>query len=204
MSSNAEIHFSNKQDLLDWFQVNIPGSFEEYQKVKQLVSESGFSGSGRLLRKEEGDPVENFLSFLTELNLANLLLDKKVDGLSYEPKPGQDIDFSFSDVDLSAKNLGTKEYERKEHLEIERLKDGGGGKNSLAIKDFSDAALEVEENAMGTFTYTRTEIGHSGFLGSDIAQLSTPAVRVFSALDAFFPYLPIPFLNLIREPVEFD
>jgi hypothetical protein len=172
ISPNAEIHFATKTKLLDWFRKNIPGSDTEYIAKKKMLRESGFSGAFRLLGKEAGEPIENFLSFLTELNLANLLLSKGVTDLSYEPKPGQDIDFSFADIDLSAKNLGTKNYERKENLEIEKLKSAGGGKQSLTHKNFSDIFLEVEKNSMGTFTYSRLETGHSGFLDSDMAQLS--------------------------------
>jgi len=172
MSPNAEIHFTTKTELLKWFEENIPESYAEYSAVKDSVRKPGFSGASRLVGKESGEPVENFLSFLTELNLAHLFLAKGVTDLSYEPKPGQDIDFSFADIDLSAKNLGTKNYERKEHDEMMRLIGDGGGKQSLTHKNFSDTHIEVERNSMGTFTYTRTETGHSGFLDSDMAQLS--------------------------------
>jgi hypothetical protein len=172
MSANAEIHFSTKTELFEWFKKEIPESFLEYVRVHEYIKTSGFSGAARLSGREVGEPIENFLSFLTELNLAHLLLAKGVTDLCYEPKPGEDIDFSFADIDLSVKNLGTKNYEREEYLETERLKELGGGKQALTNKDFSDIFIEVERNSMGTFTFSRTETGNAGFLGSDHAQLS--------------------------------
>jgi hypothetical protein len=170
--SNPDIYFHTKTDLLNWFKINIANSYSEYLSIQEKIKKANFNGVSRLLKKEVGESVENFLSFLAELNLANLLLDKNIEDLAYEPSPGLDIDFSFGDIDLSAKNLGTKNYERIEYSELERLKEAGGGKNTISHKGFSDTAMEVEKNSMGTFTYSRIETGHSGFLDSEITQMS--------------------------------
>jgi hypothetical protein len=173
MSGNAELNFKTKTENLDWFKNNLPDAYSDYLTVKDTVKKSNFTGVSRLIGKEKGEPVENFLSFVSELNLANLLLSKKVGNLGYEIKPGFDIDFSFDDIDLSVKNIGTKNYERVEDALIEELKESGGGSHDLTHKNFSNIKIEVEKNGMGTFTYSRTETGHSGFLDSDMAQMSS-------------------------------
>lgn len=65
------------------------------------------------------------MACLTELNVANTLLNYGVKGLTYE-MPGSDIDFAFEDILISVKSLNTKNYERLEKTEIERLVGIGG------------------------------------------------------------------------------
>jgi hypothetical protein len=173
--SDPGLHFKKKKEVLEWFEKNIPESYTEYLAVKEQVKNSRFSGSTRLLNKETRDEtLENFLSFLTELNLANLFLRKGVTDLSYEPNGYPGVDFSFRKVLLSVKSIQTKNYQRTEQDFIEKLKQEGGGKGTLQHKSFSDTHIEVEKNEMGTFTYTRLETGHSGQLDSDVAQMSVP------------------------------
>jgi hypothetical protein len=172
---DPEFYFKNKKEQLDWFEKEIPESYLEYLETKKIIKESNFSGSSNLLKREASDEtIENFLTGLTEINLANLLIRKKVKDLTYEPKGISGVDFSFDKILLSAKSLNAKNYEIVEHDEIEKMKEADGGKNVLQHKGFSDTLIEVEKNSMGTHTYSRIETGHSGFLDSDIAQMSPP------------------------------
>lgn len=172
---NPELYFKNKKELLSWFEKEIPESYLEYIAAQKTIREANFLGSASLLKREVSDnTIDNFLTVLTELNIANLLIRKKVRNLVYEPKGISGIDFSFDNILLSVKSLNAKNYEFKEYNEIEKIKSVGGGKNNLNHKGFSDTLIEVEKNSMGTYTYTRLETGHSGFLDSDIAQMSPP------------------------------
>ena len=174
--SNPELHFKTKTELLEWFKKNLSESLAEYFAVQETVRESGFSGSAKLLARAADEKVDGFTSFLTELNLARLLMTKEVKNICYEPKQIPGIDFSYDNTLLSIKNLQLKDYERTEHDEIERLISAGGGKNTLSHKKpaLSETFIEVEKNEMGTYTRTRTETGSSGFLESDIYQMSPP------------------------------
>ena len=173
-NGNAEFHFKNKTDLLGWFQKEIPEYHSEYVTAKESIKKSGFSGCIKLLGREKGEEVAGFQSFLTELNFANHLLIRGVKDLKYEPRNG--IDFSFEKNLVSIKNLQAKNYEKTEEEEIKKMIAAGGGMKVIPHKDFSEIELEVEKNWMGTYTQSRIETGYSGFLGSDIAQMS-PALE---------------------------
>ncbi len=172
--SNPELSFKNKSDCLRWFQTEVPDAHNEYVKCLDLVKQTGFPGGGSLCRKAADESIENFLTFLTELNLANLLLAKGKSDLMYEPNAIRGVDFSFDDIFMSVKSLTTKRYEKIEHEGIEAMRSAGGGKYTFHHKKFSDTHIEVEKTELGTHTFTREEIGHSGFLDSDIAQMSRP------------------------------
>src|ERR1700722_17537923 len=91
-------HFKNKEELLTWFQENIPEAHTEYLETKQKLKDSNFSGNLRLLKRESSDnTLENFLTTLTEFNIANLLLNKEKTDIKYEPDEKQfpGVDFSF-------------------------------------------------------------------------------------------------------------
>jgi len=171
--SNAELNFSDKNSLLKWFEINIADSFSEYLLIKEKVKKSDFPGAKRLIKKENGNNLTNFLSFLSELNLANNFLIKGVDKLEYEPCPGLDIDFSFDNIDVSVKNISTKKFEREELAEITRLKENGGGKSIIGNKGLSETEIIVRNDGTSIDDYTRIETGQSGFLGSDITLLQT-------------------------------
>ena len=180
-NGNAEFHFENKTDLLKYFQTEIPEAYSEYVAVKETIKKSGFSGSIKLLRRENDEKVAGFQAFLTELNFANLLLVNGVRDVKNEPCDG--VDFSFENNIVSIKNLQVKDYEKVEDEEIKKMIEAGGGKKILSHKDFSEVELEVEKNEMGTYTQSRTETGHSGVLGSDISQMS-PALRYIGEYEA--------------------
>lgn len=172
--SDPQLSFKTKTELLDWFKAQAPEWVSEYPSTLEKIKQSGFPGVIKLLKKEPDETLYNFLTFLTELNVANLLLDKEKRDLCYEPKGIGGVDFSFDHLLVSVKSLNTKNYEKVEQEEIERLKNAGGGQNVLTHKNFSSILLEVEKNETGTYMYSRTETGHSGFLDSDLAQMSPP------------------------------
>ncbi|MGC9968438.1 MAG: hypothetical protein ABSC29_01745 [Minisyncoccia bacterium] len=172
--SNPELYFKNKTECLEWFHINAPDAYEGYLATLEKIKQSNFPGKGRLSHKATDESIKNFLTFQTELNLANLLLTRGKTDLAYEPAGMQGVDFSFDDIFISVKSLTTKRYEKVEHEGIEAMRSAGGGKNTFQHKKFSDTHIEVEKNEMGTYTQTRTEIGHGGFLDSDIAQMSRP------------------------------
>jgi hypothetical protein len=173
MFTNPEINATTKTEILKLFMEHMPESYVEYLRVKDLMATASFTNAPKLAAKESGEDLPNFLSFITELNLAYLLTNKSVTDLGYEVDPGLDIDFSFDDIDLSAKNIGMKNYERTEYLEIERLKSEGGGTSVFSHKNFSEIFIEVQKNDTGSYSYTRTESGNSGSLDSDTGQMST-------------------------------
>jgi hypothetical protein len=172
--SNPELYFKNKTECLEWFRANAPDAYEEYLATLGKIKQSNFPGKSSLSRKATDETIENFLTFQTELNLANFLLIKGKADLVYEPTDVRGVDFSFESIFMSVKSLTTKRYEKVEHEGIAAMRSAGGGKNTFQHKKFSDTHIEVEKNKMGTYTQTRTEIGHSGFLDSDIAQMSRP------------------------------
>ncbi len=172
--SNPELYFKNKNECLEWFHTQAPEAYDEYVATLERIKQSNFPGNGTLSHKAMDESIENFLTFQTELNLANLLLMRGKTDLAYEPAGTRGIDFSFDDIFMSVKSLTTKRYEKVEHEGIAAMISAGGGKNTFQHKKFSDTHIEVEKNEMGTFIKTRTEIGHSGFLDSDIAQMSRP------------------------------
>jgi hypothetical protein len=176
MATNPELQFKTKTELLAWFGKEAPEWIAEYEPAKAAIKAKPFSGSVSLLKREHDDTISGFQAFLTELNLGYLLMMKEVSALAYEPKGVPGIDFSFDQVLLSIKSLQMKDYEKTEQEKIEKMIAAGGGKEDFSHKDpsFSSTFLEVEKNELGTFTRTRTEIGHSGFLESDIYQMSPP------------------------------
>jgi hypothetical protein len=176
VSTNPETQFKTKTELLAWFQKEAPEWIAEYEPAKKAVRDNPFSGSVKLLKRENDEKLPGFHAFLTEFNLGYLLMSKKVTNLAYEPKGMPSIDFSFDHILLSVKNLQMKGYEKDEQERIQKMINAGGGKDSFSHKkeSFSDTHLKVEKNAMGTFTQERTEIGTSGFLESDLFQMSPP------------------------------
>ncbi len=173
--SIPENFFKDSNGIIKWHQEHHPKSYESYFLIKEKVKNSKFSGSAGLLRNLEGNKtVTGFLSFLTEINLANLFLDKKVKDLSYEPKHMSGVDFSFNDIAISVKNLHPKNYEKSEQQVIDAFRTAGGGKTSLTHKNFSSIAIEVKKTEMGTYGWERLETGHSGFLDSDLYEMSAP------------------------------
>ncbi|MBP9715509.1 MAG: hypothetical protein KBD52_03420 [Candidatus Pacebacteria bacterium] len=175
---NAEFHFKTKIELLKWHEKETPASYSEYIKAEATVKEVKFPGSVKLLRTITNDQtVDRFLAFLTELNLANLLLLKKVTSLHYEPvSVGQNVDFSFDDILVSVKNVQAKNYEKSELAEIQKMTEAGGGEKMLRHKEFSDVSIEVQKTALGAHSYTRLETGAgvNGFLSSDLSQMEPP------------------------------
>jgi hypothetical protein len=170
-----ERFFMDADGVIEWHRNKYPDSCERYLATKEKIHSSKFSGSAALLRNLEGNKtVTGFLSFLTEVNLADLFLDKHITDLSYEPKHMPGVDFFFDDIAISVKNLHPKNYEKAEQEVIDALQTAGGGKTSLTHKKFSDIAIEVKETEMGTYGWERLETGHSGFLDSDIYEMSAP------------------------------
>lgn len=173
--SIPENFFKDSDGIIKWHQENYPDSHNNFLQIKGKIKNSGFSGSTSLLRNLEGNKtVTGFLSFLTEVNLASLFIDKKVKDLSYEPKHMPDVDFSFENIAVSVKNLHPKNYEKSEQKIIDAFRENGGGKTSLTHKNFSNIAIEVKKTEMGTYSWERLETGHSGFLDSDLYEMSAP------------------------------
>ncbi len=185
---NAEFHFKNKTELLNWHEKETPASYAEYLKAEDVVKESKFPGSAKLFRTISNDQTtDRFLAFLTELNLANLLLLKKVTGLHYEPASvGQNIDFSFDDILVSVKNIQAKNYERSEHEEIQKMMEAGGGEKSFKHKEFSEVSIDVQKTALETYSYARLETGSGtqSSLGSDWSQMGPPLKNIGEFDDA--------------------
>jgi len=171
---NSEMPFKTKTEVLDWFKSKRPLWYSQYEDLRDLVKINAFSGSAKLLKRENDDNVHGFSAFLTELNLAGVLLRKGKDSLQYEPVGTVEVDFVYDDVAVSVKNLLPKDYEKKEGEVVEEMKKTGDTKLSLShkTKPFSSVVIDVQKNEMGTYTHARTEIGHSGFLDSDIYQMS--------------------------------
>lgn len=169
---SAEFHFKSKDEVLAWFTTHLPEACVEYEAAKKRVQTSQFSGSGKLLKREADNKVNGFLDFLTELNIADLLLRKKVKGLSYEPSNLKVVDFVFDDLAMDVKNLHPKNYEKDQGARIDEMKVEGGGSTTFTLKDVSNVFLKVTRNAMGTMGWERTETGHGGVLGSDLFQMS--------------------------------
>lgn len=173
--SIPEFYFKNVDAMVEWHKSRFPESYEEYLVAKKKIKDSGFSGSTKLLKNLESDKsITGFLSFLTEINIANLLLRKLVSGLFYEPKRLPGVDFLFENVAISVKNLHPKNYEKDEEIKMGELEASGGGAINLTHKNFSNIAIQVEKTEMGTFSRERMETGHSGFLDSDLYEMSAP------------------------------
>lgn len=170
-----ERYFKDADGVIEWHKSKVPGSYERHLEIKQKIKTAGFSGSAKLLRNVESDKsVTGFASYLAEMNLANVLLDKSVSNLAYEPKDMPGIDFVFDDIAISVKNLHPKDYEKDEQSRIEEMQVEGGGSTTFTHKNFSEILLKVTRTAMGTFGWERTETGHSGFLDSDLYEMSAP------------------------------
>jgi hypothetical protein len=175
MTDIPELFFKDADGVIEWHKTHYIKSYEDYLFIKEKIKSSKFSGSSALLRNLEGNKtVASFLSFLAEVNLANLFLDKSVKDLAYEPKAIQKVDFSFDDIALSIKNLHPKNYEKSEQAIIDSLREAGGGETSMTHKNFSNIAIKVEKTEMGTYGWERMETGHSGFLDSDLYEMSAP------------------------------
>ena len=173
--SIPEQHFKDAEGVIEWHKTRVPDSYERYLEIKKRIKDSAFSGSAKLLRNVDGDKsVTGFLSYLAEMNLANVLLTKSVHELLYEPKDTLGTDFTFDDIALSVKNLHPKNYEKDEQLRIDEMRAEGGGSTTFTHKNFSSIFLQVKKTAMGTFGWERTETGHSGFLDSDLYEMSAP------------------------------
>ena len=182
-----EIYFKNAEEVIEWHKSKVPGSFERYLKIKEKIKTSGLPGFVKLLNHLKNDKdVKNFSSYLAELNLANLLLDKKAKNLAYEPKDIPVVDFAFDDMVISVKSLHPKNYEKNEFSTIEQIKAEGGGMKVLSHKNFSEISLKVEKNAAGNFGFERIETGVSGLLDSDIDEMSAPLkyIRELEDVDA--------------------
>lgn len=67
--------FKTIQEVFDFYKEYFPNSLEEYEKNKALVRKCVENGA-KLLKKERGDVLNSFYSFLTELNLAEFLVRK--------------------------------------------------------------------------------------------------------------------------------
>ena len=172
--SNPSLHFQTKSELLEWFQKELPDSHKEYLNTLTVIKSSGHAGFVSLCKRGDDETIKNFITFLTELNIGNILHHKNVRNLSYEPKDIAGIDFRYDDILLSVKSLDTKDYERAEHGKLETLKAAGGGTDTFPHKVFSHTSLEVEKTEWDTYSYSRTETGNGAFLGSDIDQMSAP------------------------------
>ncbi len=173
--SIPEFHFKDADGIVEWHKTTVPESYVRYLEIKQRIRDSKFPGSAKLLKNvETNKTVTEFQSFLTELNLANLLLGKGVANLAYEPHEIPGVDFTFDDIALSVKNLHPKVYEKNEQTKINELQASGGGAINLTHKNFSDISIKVEKTEMGTYGWERTETGHSGFLDSDLYEMSAP------------------------------
>jgi hypothetical protein len=170
-----ETFFKNAEGVIDWHKTHYPDSCDKYIAIKEKIKASKFPGSASLLRNlESNKTVTGFLSFLTEVNLADLFLKKSVSDLAYEPKHIPGIDFTFDDIAISVKNLHPKNYEKSEQETIDTLRTAGGGKTSLTHKNFSSIDIEVKKTEMGTYGWERMETGYSGFLDSDLYEMSAP------------------------------
>ena len=172
-----ELYFKNADGIIEWHKTEIPESYEAYLRLVKRVGDSKFPGAIRLLRNlKNSRQVPIFLSFLTEVNVANLLLEKLVVNLSYESVVG--IDFSFENIAMSVKNLHPKIYQKTEELKIEELRASGGGKVIITHKNFSEISIDVQKTELGTFGWERLETGHSGFLDSDLSEMSSPLAHM--------------------------
>ncbi len=167
-------HFFKKiEEIVEWHKTHHPESHDSYLQKRKNVKKSRFSGFAKLLRNLDNNKmIPEFLSFLTEFNLADLFISKKVTNLAYEPAEMPDADFVFDDLAISVKNLHPKNYEKADQDVIDKLQAKGGGSEIIVRKDFSSIAIEVKKTEMGTFSWERTETGHSGFLDSDIDEMS--------------------------------
>lgn len=175
MTHIPELFFKDANAVIEWHKTYYLKSYEDYLSIKEKIKISKFSGSSGLLRNlESNKTVASFLSFLAEVNLANLFLNKSVKNLAYEPKEIPKIDFYFDDITLSVKNLHPKNYEKSEQKTIDALQAAGGGETSLTHKNFSNIDIKVEKTEMGTYGWERTETGHAGFLDSDLYEMSAP------------------------------
>jgi hypothetical protein len=110
--SDPGLYFKNKSELIKWYQRQMLESYSEYLFVSKKVRVSDFPGAAKLFKNEKNSEVADFGTFLTELNIANHLLNKKVKGLEYKPRAGKGVDFRFADVALSVKNLSAAGIER--------------------------------------------------------------------------------------------
>lgn len=173
--SIPEQHFKDSDGVIEWHKTRVPGSHERYLEIRKRIKDSGFSGSAKLLKNIDSDKsVTGFLSYVAEMNLADVLLTKSVSNLLYEPKATPCTDFTFDDIALSIKNLHPKNYEKDEQLRIDEMRAEGGGSTTFTHKNFSSIFLQVKKTAMDTFGWERTETGHSGFLDSDLYEMSAP------------------------------
>ncbi len=170
-----ELYFRDRGEVIKWHQDKIPGSYERYLEIRGKIKSSGFPGSVKLLRNVDShESVTGFASFVAEMNLANVLLDKKVTGITYEPKSMSTIDFIFDDIAISVKSLHPKNYQKNEQTRIEKMQIEGGGTATFTHKNFSSTRLQVDKIAEDTFGWERTETGHAGFLDSDLDEMSAP------------------------------
>lgn len=169
----SERFFKKTEEIVEWHKTHYPESHESYLEKRKNITKSRFSGFAKLLRNLDANKtIPEFLSFLTEFNLADLFLSKGVKDLSYEPAEMPGVDFTFDNLAISVKNLHPKNYEKADQDVIDRLQAKGGGSERIVRKDFSSITIEVKKTEMGTFSWERTETGHSGFLDSDVDEMS--------------------------------
>jgi hypothetical protein len=148
----------------------MPDQFKDYNDLLIRVSRTKFPGSSKLVTRLGTQQVSDFLSATTELNVAGLLVSKSARNLTYEQNHA--IDFQFDQISLEVKNIHAKAYEKTEHQVVEGFKQLHGGATILQHKTFSFTEIEVTKNSLGTYSTTRTETGNSGFLASDLDQMS--------------------------------
>lgn len=150
----------------------MPDSHTRYLEMKKKIERSSLANSNKLLKNVDNNKgVTEFTSFLTELNLANILLEKNLENFTYEPQRG--IDFIFNDLAVSVKNLQPKNYEKKEQQYIEEIQAKGGGNHTFTHKGFSSIQLNVGSRAIESY-WERIEMGHNNLLDSDLEQMSAP------------------------------
>jgi len=170
--ASIENYFKNKEVLLSFFKKNRLEAYGNYLAVINDIKKSGFPGVKKLLSREKTDKTSDFLAFLTEFNLANLFLGKKSQGLNYESKRFNKIDFVLDDILIEVKNINAKDYEKDEYKNICDLESSGGGEIVLTHKAFSETFIKVEKTPLNTYSWERIETGNRGFLNSDLSQMS--------------------------------
>jgi len=170
-----ELFFKDSEGIIEWHKKHYPESYSTYLAIRENLKQLKLPGFTQLLKNlDNNKSVTGFLSYLSELNIANQLLVNQVSNLEYEPKSVPGVDFTFNNIALSVKNLHSKDYEKKEQAQIDDLQKAGGGSTRLSHKNFSNVTLEEKKTEMGTYGWERVETGHSGVLDSDIDEMSSP------------------------------
>src|SRR5262245_10496868 len=138
MMSIPERHFKDSREVINWHKEHVPGSYDRYLEIMKRIKESAFPGSAKLLKNVTNDKsIRGFSSYIAEMNIANILLEKSVSDLAYEPKDLPGVDFTFDDIALSVKNLFPKNYEKDEQSQIAEMQAAGGGTRRFSHKNFS-------------------------------------------------------------------